>query len=86
MMTPRLITKQLSIRGALGSLNTRILGLGAAVLMSSAALAQDTEALRPPKVADPPSAPKVMVFLLIVLLVGAVVFAATLKTKRGHQD
>lgn len=86
MMTPRSITKRPSLRGALGSLNTRLLGMGAAALMSTAALAQDTEALRPPKVSDPPSAPKILVFLLVVLLTGAVIFAATLKTKRGHQD
>jgi len=84
MMTPRRIEKLSSLHR---SLTTRITGLGTMALMSSAALAQDAdEALRPPKVADAPSAPKVMVFLLVVVLVGAVIFAATLKSKRGHQD
>ncbi len=60
---------------------------GAATLtaMQCAALAQDAP-LRPPKVTNPPSAPKILVYLVLALLVGGVIFAATLKCKRTHLD
>lgn len=48
-------------------------------------LAQD-DALRPPTTQDPPSSPKFIVMGVALLLTGLVVFVATLKTKRGHQD
>ncbi|MBL4699062.1 MAG: hypothetical protein JKX70_09550 [Phycisphaerales bacterium] len=51
---------------------------------STVAMAQ--EELRPPKTSEAPSAPKYIIFLIAILMVGAVVFAATLKTKRTHQD
>ncbi len=48
-------------------------------------LAQD-DALRPPTTQDPPSSPKFIVMGVALLLTGLVVFVASLKTKRGHQD
>lgn len=54
-------------------------------LSTSRVLAQD-EALRPPTTSDPPSGPKFIVLGVAVLMVGLVVFVATLKSKRGHQD
>lgn len=49
------------------------------------ALAQD-EPLRPPTTTSVPSSPKFIVLGVAVLLLGLVVFVATLKSKRGHQD
>ncbi len=49
------------------------------------ALAQD-EPLRPPTTTSVPSSPKFIVMGVGVLLLGLVVFVATLKSKRGHQD
>ena len=62
--------------------------VGAVVLcgMQCMALAQEDAPLRPPKVTDPPVAPKIIVYLVLALLVGGVIFAATLKSKRSHQD
>ncbi len=48
-------------------------------------LAQDAP-LRPPTTKEPPSGPKFLVIGIAVLLVGLVVFVATLRSKRGHQD
>ena len=44
------------------------------------------EALSPPTTREDPIAPKVMVYFVGLLLVAGVVFAATLKSKRTHQD
>ncbi len=54
-------------------------------ICTSQALAQD-EPLRPPTTQDPPSGPKFLVIGVAVLLLGLVVFVATLRSKRGHQD
>lgn len=54
-------------------------------LSTSRVLAQD-EVLRPPTTSDPPSGPKFIVLGVAVLMVGLVVFVATFKSKRGHQD
>ncbi len=51
---------------------------------STLAMAQDD--LRPPKSDQALSSPKVMTIIVAVLLTGAVVFVATLKSKRSHQD
>lgn len=83
MMNPRRIGNLHQIKRSSGS---TLMTLGALALSCCSALAQETEALRPPRVSDPPSAPKIMVFLLVVLLTAGVIFAATLKSKRGHQD
>lgn len=67
-------------------------GRGGVVLMSalvallaSPVLAQG-EPLRPPRTTEPPSGPKYLVIFVALLLLGGVVFAATLRSKRGHQD
>lgn len=52
---------------------------------TSDVLAQD-EPLRPPTTQEPPSGPKFVVLGVAVLLLGLVVFVATLRSKRGHQD
>jgi len=44
------------------------------------------EALRPPKTDEEPSSPKYFVYIVAVLLVAAVVFAASMRSKRTHQD
>lgn len=54
-------------------------------ICASEVLAQD-EPLRPPTTQDPPSGPKFLVMGIAVLLLGLVVFVATLRSKRGHQD
>lgn len=56
-----------------------------ASISASPVLAQD-EPLRPPTTRDAPSAPKYIVLAIALLLAGLVVFVATLKSKRGHQD
>ncbi|MFG0246847.1 MAG: hypothetical protein ACF8MF_12440 [Phycisphaerales bacterium JB052] len=54
-------------------------------LSTSEVLAQDAP-LRPPTTKEPPSGPKFIVLGVALLLAGLVVFVATLKSKRGHQD
>ncbi|MHA7814369.1 MAG: hypothetical protein ACX94C_13380 [Phycisphaerales bacterium] len=54
-------------------------------LSASPVLAQD-DPLRPPTTSEEPSSPKYIVLVIAVLLTGLVVFVATLKSKRGHQD
>jgi len=52
---------------------------------ASQAFAQN-DALRPPKADNTEGSPKYVIYIIAVLLTGAVVFAATLKSKRSHQD
>lgn len=54
-------------------------------LCTSDVMAQD-EPLRPPTTQEPPSGPKFLVLGIAVLLLGMVIFVATLRSKRGHQD
>jgi len=42
--------------------------------------------LRPPRITESPSSPKIWMYVVFVLLLSAVVFAASLKSKRTHQD
>ena len=56
------------------------------VMVSSSQLLAQDEPLRPPTTSAPPSGPKFVVLGVAVLLTGLVVFVATLKSKRGHQD
>gem|GEM_PF-5481574 len=51
---------------------------------STVVMAQDE--LRPPKTSESLSAPKYIILLIAVLLVGGVVFASTFRSKRSHQD
>ncbi len=55
-------------------------------VFQAATFAQENPPPRPPKVTEAPTAPKVMMYLVVVLLVAGVVFASTMKVKRGHQD
>ncbi|MGV6815070.1 MAG: hypothetical protein ACWA5W_08695 [Phycisphaerales bacterium] len=73
--------------GRLGSMSRRMMCsvmMGVVSLGSSLAMAQ--EQLRPPTTKEDPTSPKILVILIAVLLTGAVVFAASLKSKRTHQD
>ena len=54
-------------------------------ISTSDALAQ-SEPLRPPTTKEPPSGPKFIVLGIALLMAGLVIFVATLKSKRGHQD
>ncbi len=63
----------------------RVLPVLMLALSAGAAMAQDTT-LRPPTTKTPPSGPKFIVMGVAILLTGLVVFVATLKSKRGHQD
>ena len=77
-----------------GLIGTKMSALSGSALMmlmmamvsvsTGAARAQDE--LRPPKTQDEPSSPVYVVMVIAVLLVGAVVFAASLRSKRTHQD
>jgi hypothetical protein len=55
------------------------------MVSTRAALAQDAP-LKPPTTKEPPSGPKFLVIGLALLLTGLVIFVATLKSRRGHQD
>lgn len=73
--------------GRFGSMSRRMLCstmMGVVSVGSSLAMAQ--EQLRPPTTKEDPTSPKILVILIAVLLTGAVVFAASLKSKRTHQD
>lgn len=61
-----------------------IAGVMTAALAVGQALAQ-TE-LRPPKITENPSSPRVWMYAVLLLIVAAVIFAASLKPKRTHQD
>ncbi len=58
----------------------------AVVLAMSAATAAAQSELRPPTIKQESSGPKFMMYIVGVLLIAAVVFAASLKPKRTHQD
>lgn len=60
--------------------------LAASALAASAlpALAQDE--LRLPRIEEPPTAPKIWMYAVTILLLAAIVFAASFKSKRTHQD
>ncbi|MBL4590592.1 MAG: hypothetical protein JKY96_01395 [Phycisphaerales bacterium] len=71
------------------SLRVRAGSIAAAVTlgaMQMAVFAQDNPPPRPPKVTEAPAAPKVVMYLVVVALAAGVVFASTMKVKRGHQD
>jgi hypothetical protein len=69
-------------RNALRSVFT----MGMLLAVSAADVFAQSEPLRPPTTKAPPSSPKFIVLGVAVLLTGLVVFVATLKSKRGHQD
>jgi hypothetical protein len=57
-----------------------------AMVSVSSTLAMAQDQLRPPKTTEQPSGPKYVIFGVAVLLTAMIVFAATLKSKRTHQD
>ncbi len=63
----------------------RLAAWGAALFVTAgSALAQDAPRL--PRIDETPAAPTFWMYAVAVLLLGAVVFAASLKSKRTHQD
>jgi hypothetical protein len=58
-----------------------MVGIG---LAAGPALGQD--ALRPPRIDEAPTGPKIWMYAVFILLLALTVFAASLKSKRGHQD
>lgn len=56
------------------------------VLAMTAATTLAQSELRPPTIKQETSGPKIMMMIVAVALVAAVVFAASLKPKRTHQD
>ncbi len=56
------------------------------MLAMTAATAAAQSDLRPPKITQNPSSPKIWMFAVAILLLAAVVFASSLKPKRTHQD
>ena len=83
----------------LGALFVGLMGTKASALSGSALLmlmmgmvsvstgiARAQDQLSPPKTREEPSSPVYVVMIIAVLLVAAVVFAASLRSKRTHQD
>ncbi len=58
----------------------------AGVLALSALPALAQSELKPPRSSEPPSSPKFWMYAVFLLLLAAVVFAASLRSKRTHQD
>jgi hypothetical protein len=74
----------------MGGVSIMCLGMAMLIsILSSEAMGQvlaQGGALKPPKSEETQGSPKYVVYLIAVLLTGGVVFAATLKSKRSHQD
>lgn len=71
----------------LGACSLSVMCSSMLVMMSvSASVAQAQDELRPPKTTEEPSSPKYLILFVAVLLVAGVVFAASLRSKRTHQD
>lgn len=62
----------------------RLAASAAALFVTGPALAQDAPRL--PRIDNTPAAPTFWMYAVAVLLLAAVVFAASLKSKRTHQD
>ena len=56
------------------------------VIAASASPVMAQDAIRPPRTTEEPSSPKIVVYLIAVLLLAGVVFASSLRSKRTHQD
>jgi hypothetical protein len=64
----------------------RLIPLATLAMAALPALAQADSELRPPRITESPSSPKYWMYALFILLLAVVVVAASLKSKRGHQD
>ena len=53
-------------------------------MTAGSALAQSE--LRPPTIRESPASPRIWMYVVFVLLLAVVIFAASLKPKRTHQD
>ncbi|RMH27469.1 MAG: hypothetical protein D6692_07620 [Planctomycetota bacterium] len=71
-------------RTPLTSLNRLPAALMTLAMTAATAAAQSD--LRPPKITQNPSSPKIWMFAVAILLLAAVIFASSLKPKRTHQD
>lgn len=69
------------IRTRTAGILTALIALAAA---APTALAQ--EALRLPRIDESPTAPRLWMYALFLLLLAVIVFASSLKSKRTHQD
>lgn len=69
------------IRTRTAGILTALMALAAA---APTALAQ--EALRLPRIDESPTAPRLWMYALFLLLLAVIVFASSLKSKRTHQD
>lgn len=60
--------------------------LGVSAAATVAQTAAQAEPLRLPRIEQTPSSPKFWMYAVFILLLALVVFAASLKSKRSHQD
>jgi|TARA_R110000782_G_scaffold53205_4_gene113411 hypothetical protein len=69
-------------------IRTRTAGILTALmaLAGAAPTALAQEALRLPRIDESPTAPRIWMYALFVLLLAVIVFASSLKSKRTHQD
>ncbi|MCC5822798.1 MAG: hypothetical protein LAT64_05275 [Phycisphaerales bacterium] len=65
---------------------TRISRLAAWAITLGMASAPVLAGPRLPRITEAPSGPRFWMYAVFVLLLAGVVFAASLKSKRGHQD
>ncbi|MFG0307087.1 MAG: hypothetical protein ACF8Q5_12825 [Phycisphaerales bacterium JB040] len=68
------------------SLLSRAAPLLALALCALPALAQESSELRPPNPGTIKGPVSVLVYIVVALMAGLIIFAATLPSKRGHQD
>lgn len=69
-------------------IRTRNAGILTALLALAAAAptAMAQEALRLPRIDESPTAPRIWMYALFLLLLAVIVFASSLRSKRTHQD
>ena len=79
-------TQKHRVSTPIGSLLFRAAPLLALVLVALPAIAQDSSELRPPNPGAIKGPVSVLVFIVVALMAGLIVFAATFPSKRGHQD